>query len=233
MTLQRVIVKKLGTMQYQAAWEVQKLLAEKVKANVDTGKEPEHQLLLVEHYPVYTVGIRSAEYTIQEEDRLKGLGAEFHRTNRGGLITFHGPGQLMAYPILHLRSFKKGIKWYVCALEKTIIRTCRSFGITAQTSPHTGVWVGDNKICALGIQGRHVTTHGLALNCNTDLSWYKHIVPCGIPDKGVTSLSQELRQQVTVQDVIPSFLKDFQDIFNCSIVEMEEENKSVLDMNID
>lgn len=223
MVLQRVLVKKLGKMQYQPAWEVQKLFAEKIKANVDAGKEPEHQLLLVEHYPVYTVGIRSKEYTLQEEELLKGLGAEFHRTNRGGLITFHGPGQLTAYPILHLRSFGKGIKWYVCALERAVIRTCHSFGIIAQTSPHTGVWVGENKICALGIQGRHVTTHGLALNCNTDLSWYKHIIPCGIPDKGVTSLSQELCQDVTIQDVIPHFLKNFQDVFNCNIVDMEQE----------
>jgi len=232
MTLQRLLVQKLGTMQYQPAWEIQKLFAAKIKANVDAGRDPEHRLLLVEHYPVYTVGIRSKEYTLQEEEHLKSLGAEFHRTNRGGLITFHGPGQLTAYPILHLKSFGKGIKWYVCALERTIIRTCHSFGVAAQTSPHTGVWVGDNKICALGIQGRHVTTHGLALNCNTDLSWYNHIVPCGIPDKGVTSLSKELCLDVTIQDVIPHFLKAFQDVFQCHAIEIEPENNCVLEKKI-
>lgn len=213
-----IYLHKLGRMPYLAAWELQKRTAMQVMNNVRCAMEPGHRLLLVEHDPVYTTGLRKDDYTPEVEAELRQTGADFHRTNRGGLITFHGPGQLTAYPILHLRSFSPGIKWYVCALERTVIRTLRALGITAQTSPHTGVWVGDNKICALGLQGRHVTTHGLGLNCNTDLCWFDHIVPCGIPDKGVTSVSRELGREVTIQEVEPYFLEAFSEIFNCKVV---------------
>ncbi len=99
---------------------------------------------------VYTIGIRTRNYPESEEVRLKALGAEFHRTNRGGLITFHGPGQLVAYPILDLHSFNKSMKWYVCKLEETIIQLCKSLGIEAERSSDTGVWVKNNKLCAIG-----------------------------------------------------------------------------------
>lgn len=210
-----VYVQKLGRMAYQPAWELQKRVAAQVMDNVRSNREPGHSLLLLEHDPVYTTGLREGGYTPEVEAKLRQAGADFCRTNRGGLITFHGPGQLTAYPILHLRSFSPGIKWYVCALERTVIRTLRMVGISAHTSPHTGVWVGDNKICALGLQGRHVTTHGLSLNCNTDLRWFDNIVPCGIPDKGVTSVTQELGREVTVQEMEPIFLKAFSEIFEC------------------
>nr|XP_045594698.1 putative lipoyltransferase 2, mitochondrial isoform X2 [Procambarus clarkii] len=168
---------------------------------------------------VYTTGLREYEYTAEVEARLKSTGADFHHTNRGGLITFHGPGQLTVYPILHLKSFNSGIKWYVCALERTVIRTLQLLGITgAHTTPHTGVWVGENKLCAIGIQGRHITTHGLALNCNVDLKWYDHIVPCGLDDKGTTSVSKELNRDVTVDEVEPYFLKSFSEVFQCKLV---------------
>lgn len=217
-----VYVQKLGRVPYKMAWDYQKVVAERVRQNAKSKKEPGHTMLLLEHDPVYTTGIRDHEYSAEEEAKLKSLGADFHRTNRGGLITFHGPGQLTAYPILHLSSFNPGIKWYVCALERAVIRTCRSFGIVAETSPHTGVWVKDNKICALGIQGRHVTTHGIALNCNIDLSWYDNIIPCGIPDKGVTSMSKELGRDITIDEVVPHFLKSFSEVFKCDIVINEE-----------
>lgn len=213
-----VYIHKLGRMPYLPAWELQKRMALQVLNNVRSGREPGHRLLLVEHDPVYTTGLREADYTPEIEADLRRTGADFHRTNRGGLITFHGPGQLTAYPILNLRSFSPGIKWYVCALERTVIRTLRTLGISAHTSPHTGVWVGSNKICALGLQGRHVTTHGLSLNCNIDLRWFDNIVPCGIPDKGVTSITQELGREVTVQKVEPHFLEAFSEIFNCQLV---------------
>lgn len=153
-------------------------------------------------------------------DQLRLLGADIHRTNRGGLITFHGPGQLVCYPVLNLGSFKKSVRWYVCQLEKTVIRLCSKFGIKASTSPHTGVWVGDNKICAVGIHcGRYITSHGLALNCNTDLTWFDHIVPCGIEGKGVTSLSAELQRDVSVGETIPQLLEAFQEQFTCRLTE--------------
>lgn len=221
MAQRTVYVQKLRRLNYLPAWEYQKHVAKKVQDNVKKKEaDPGHTLLLVEHPPVYTTGIRDGEYSAEEEARLRSLGADFFRTNRGGLITFHGPGQLTAYPILHLASFQPGIKWYVCALERAVIRVCRSLGVTAHTSPHTGVWVGDNKICALGIQGRHVTTHGLALNCNTDLRWFQHITSCGIPDKGVTTLTKELNREVTIDEVEPHFLEAFSDVFQCKLEEV-------------
>lgn len=100
---------------------------------------------------VYTVGIRTSGYTEGDESKLRSLGADFHRTNRGGLITFHGPGQLVAYPVINLGGYKKSMKWYICTLEQTVIRMCRqSYGVEARRSEDTGVWVGDNKLCAIG-----------------------------------------------------------------------------------
>ena len=165
------------------------------------------------------------------------MGAEFVRSNRGGLITFHGPGQLVAYPILDLRQFVNlkqadkrskrlhllGMKWYVNTLEEVVIQTLKKgFNIEAFRSPHTGVWVQhreqEKKICAMGIHSKDlVTCHGLALNYDIDLSWYHHIVPCGIEDKGVTSLSQHLQRPVSVQDVEPHLLKQFEECFGCQI----------------
>ncbi|XP_015596182.1 putative lipoyltransferase 2, mitochondrial [Cephus cinctus] len=177
-------------------------------------------LVLVEHNPVYTIGIRTTGYTQEDEDKLRKLGAEYYKTNRGGLITFHGPGQLVAYPIIDLRQFKASVRWYVCRIEKMIIRLCAEFGLRGQTSPDTGVWIEDKKICAIGIHGsRYITTHGLALNCNTDLTWFEHIVPCGIKGKGVTSITKELNAEVTVEEVIPIFKNAFKDEFQCSLIE--------------
>jgi len=107
-------------------------------------------VLLVEHNPVYTVGLRDKSYTKEDELKLRATGAEFHRTNRGGLITFHGPGQLVAYPIINLKDFKLGVRDYVCNLEKTMIKTCNYFGLDAHTTQDTGVWIGDRKIGAIG-----------------------------------------------------------------------------------
>ncbi|XP_076756282.1 lipoyl(octanoyl) transferase 2 [Xylocopa sonorina] len=218
------IVKVLwaGRISYNYGLKLQQLFA---KQHHQKLKEDScNTLILLEHNPVFTVGIRDKEYTVEDEERLKNLGAEFFRTNRGGLITFHGPGQLVAYPILDLKQFKSSIKWYVCQIEEMIIRLCAEFGIKGEKSPNTGVWVNDKKICAIGVHGsRYITTHGLALNCNTDLSWFNHIVPCGIKGKGVTSISQELNTNVTIQDVLPLFKNAFQDQFRCSLIEYSAE----------
>ncbi|XP_034004154.1 putative lipoyltransferase 2, mitochondrial [Trematomus bernacchii] len=181
-------------------------------------REQSHALLLVQHPPTFTTGLRCLPYPPPLLEGLRQTGAEVQRCSRGGLITFHGPGQLVCYPILHLGSFKKSVRWYVCELEQTVLSVCRRFGIEASTSPHTGVWVGDNKICAIGIHcGRYVTSHGFALNCNTDLSWFDHIVPCGIEGKGVTSLSAELQRDVSVEEAIPVLLEAFRERFNVSL----------------
>ncbi|XP_030633639.1 octanoyl-[acyl-carrier-protein]:protein N-octanoyltransferase LIPT2, mitochondrial [Chanos chanos] len=210
-----VHVVNLGRISYRRALEVQQ---QYVRRHRDSPNQPPNTLLLCEHQPVYTIGIRQAPYPPEEEDRLKDLGAEFFRTNRGGLITFHGPGQLVCYPILNLGCFKKSVRWYVCELERTVIGMCGKFGIKATTSPDTGVWVEDNKICAIGIHcGRYITSHGLALNCNTDMAWFNHIVPCGIVGKGVTSLSRELGRDVTIEEATPKLLEAFSERFSCTL----------------
>lgn len=212
-----VKILQAGRLSYGAGQRLQKILSDRHHQHLS---ESANTLVLLEHEPVYTVGIRNKMYTAEEEMKLRSLGAEFCRTNRGGLITFHGPGQLVAYPVLNLKQFRASVKWYVHQLERMMIRVCAEFGIKAETSPDTGVWVGDRKICAIGIHGsRYVTTHGLALNCNTDLTWFDHIVPCGIEGKGVTSVSKELGMDVMVADVLPIFTNAFHDQFECELIE--------------
>ncbi|CAI8033150.1 Putative lipoyltransferase 2, mitochondrial [Geodia barretti] len=128
---------------------------------------------------------------------------------RGGLATFHGPGQLVCYPILNLRALNVGIRDYVHCLEKAVVATCTDLGVAAHTTNCTGVWVGPQKVCALGIQVSHgVSFHGLGLNCCPNLSWFDHIVPCGIPDLQVTSLSYQLNRTVTPDEVAPLLVKN-------------------------
>ncbi|XP_028817965.1 putative lipoyltransferase 2, mitochondrial [Denticeps clupeoides] len=211
-----VRVVNLGRVSYGRALEIQRQC---VRRHLEASSRFPNTLLLCEHRPVYTTGIRQQPYPPEEELRLKLLGADFFRTDRGGLITFHGPGQLVCYPVLSLACFKKSVRWYVGELEQTVIGLCSMFGLDASTSPDTGVWVGDSKICAIGIHcGRYITSHGLALNCNTDLSWFEKIVPCGIVGKGVTSLSQELGRDVTVAEATPYLLQAFSERFQCHVV---------------
>ncbi|KAJ8918166.1 hypothetical protein NQ315_011624 [Exocentrus adspersus] len=227
--MERLIkVWQVGRISYSNGLKLQKHLA----SLHNNGNYLCNTLLCLEHLPVYTTGIRTEQYTEDDEIKLKELGAEFHRTDRGGLITFHGPGQLVVYPILNLKHFKPSVRWYVCNIEKSIIKLCGAFNLEAETSPHTGVWIKDNKVCAIGIHGsRFITTHGLALNCNTDLNWFNHIVPCGIEGKGVTSLSKELNRDVTVEEVLPIFLDSFSEIFNCSYVNFpKEEADNILEV---
>ncbi|GCB74993.1 octanoyl-[acyl-carrier-protein]:protein N-octanoyltransferase LIPT2, mitochondrial [Scyliorhinus torazame] len=212
-------VVNLGRISYGEGLQAQRRFIRRhlnALSQCSTAGSPLNALLLCEHQPVYTIGIRTARYPIEEEERLKQLGAEFYRADRGGLITFHGPGQLVCYPILNLAHFRKSVRWYVGELERTVIQLCHRFGINGETSPDTGVWVRDEKICAIGIHcGRYITSHGLALNCNTDLHWFSHITPCGIEGKGVTSLSQTLKREVTVSEAMEPFLETFAEQFNC------------------
>ena len=168
---------------------------------------------------------------------MTNLGAEFVRSNRGGLITFHGPGQLVAYPILNLAQFYRseqsgkrlkllGMKWYIDTLEEVVIQTLKNhFAIEGFRSPHTGVWVDppeEKKICAMGVHNSDlVTCHGLALNCDIDLSWFDHIVPCGIEGKGVTSLTNQLQKTITVQETQSKLVKEFENYFSCIVDEVD------------
>lgn len=217
-----VHILKTGRLNYGDSLKLQKSISHRL---VQGDVKYKNFIILTEHNPVYTIGIRTKNYSVDDEEKLKNLGAEFYRTNRGGLITFHGPGQLVAYPIINLKNFEPSVRWYVCHIEKTIIDLCKKHGITARTTVDTGVWVDNRKICAIGIHAsRYITTHGLALNCNTDLSWYKHIVPCGLEGKEVTSLSKELSKNISIDDTTPEFLTSFQDVFQCSteIIKPEE-----------
>jgi len=223
---------KLGLKSYLPTWKIQQKLVDIVKND----RKSENFLVLVEHSPVYTTGIRTKGYDSNIETRLKNLGADFVRSNRGGLITFHGPGQLVAYPILDLNQFIKdsdlsgkkrkllGMKWYIETLEEVIIQTLKSgFNIEGFRSPHTGVWVNksnEKKICAMGVHNSDlVTSHGLALNCDIDLKWFDHIVPCGIEGKGVTSLSQEMNRTVGIQETQSHFFEQFEKLYSCRIIE--------------
>lgn len=216
-----VRVVNLGCMAYANALKVQHNHAANLLNKMNEQHVP-HTLLLVEHPPVYTVGQRTGNYTGEDEDRLRALGADYQVTDRGGLITFHGPGQLVAYPILNLRHFHMGMRQYICGLQKTVIGTCADFGIDGKTTEHPGVWVKDRKICAMGVHGRRlITTHGIGLNVNTDLTWFDHIVPCGIEGKGVTSFTRETGQEHTIEQVVPVLLEHFCEQFKAEVGEVE------------
>ncbi|NP_001335548.1 Octanoyl-[acyl-carrier-protein]:protein N-octanoyltransferase LIPT2, mitochondrial [Caenorhabditis elegans] len=215
----------LGQISYGAALKEQQKYVDLVKAN----KSETHSLnfiLALEHTPVYTVGIRSKGYTKEEETRLMRLGAEFHRTSRGGLITFHGPGQLVLYPICDVRriSIKQlGVRHFVDKLEQTIIDAAtEGFGIkNVGRTANTGVWVSnERKLAAIGIAvSGGVSYHGIAINCNTDLRWFDNIVGCGIEGVSTTSLSQETSRNVTVSDARPILLNAFANNFECLLNE--------------
>uniref|UniRef100_A0A1I8HNY5 Octanoyl-[acyl-carrier-protein]:protein N-octanoyltransferase LIPT2, mitochondrial n=3 Tax=Macrostomum lignano TaxID=282301 RepID=A0A1I8HNY5_9PLAT len=184
-------------------------------------------LLLLEHRPVYTVGIRGVDPansadgdTDQLAARLRSIGAEFHRADRGGLLTFHGPGQLVAYPMLDLRNHGRSLRDYVCRLQRTVVDLCaRGYGLgDARTTEDVGVWIADRKVAALGVHAaNYLTSHGVAINCNVDLAWFQHIVPCGLLGKSVTSLTNELGRDVSVESVLPEFLDSFSAEFNCEV----------------
>jgi len=185
-------------------------------------KLPESYLIFCQHSPVYTLGNSgSTENLLLDETELSERGIEYYRIRRGGDITFHGPGQLVGYPILDLDQFFTDIHRYLRLLEETIILTLDDLGIRAgRISGLTGVWVGfeepesARKICAIGVRcSRWVTMHGFALNANTDLSYFENIIPCGIKDKAVTSIEKELGYQVELQEVQQAVKKNFVQIF--------------------
>jgi len=195
-------------------------------------------IILCEHEPVYTFGKRQSKLDMSNEvERLSKLGAQCEVIDRGGLTTFHGPGQLVCYPILNLHNFKRSAKWYVNTLEDTIINTCTKFKVSAVRNEHVGIWVGDNKVAAIGVNiSSGVTKHGLALNCSNDLGWFNHITPCGIESGGygVTSLKTELGRQLNVSDnklvgglgrevgeVEKVLVEEFESCFECSVVQGE------------
>ena len=195
----QLTVERLGTVAYRPTWELQNELADQRR-----GRRIGDRLLLLEHFPVYTIGRGGdAANMLATPERLRGIGAELVRIDRGGDVTFHGPGQIVAYPIVELRD-PLDLRRYVRTLEAAIIAMAASFGVIgSRLDGHPGIWVdGERKLAAIGVRvKRGVTTHGLALNVNTDLRWFDEMIPCGIPDKGVTSLARELDAPVPMEDV--------------------------------
>lgn len=201
----------LGTLSYEDAYQHQTETLESVRL----GQRPD-TVLLVEHPPVLTLGANfHAENLVLDAATYASHGIAVHSTDRGGDVTYHGPGQLVAYPIFSLETRGKDLHRYLRDLEEAVIRTLAHFGVEGRRfSPHTGVWVAEEKICAMGIKVRKwVTMHGLALNCDVDLAPFELIIPCGIRGYGVTSLSKELGRQVTVAEVQPVLLDCLSEVF--------------------
>ncbi|HJO70650.1 MAG TPA: lipoyl(octanoyl) transferase LipB [Flavobacteriaceae bacterium] len=226
-----ILVKDLGVLSYDKSWEHQKRIFDNIisqKINNRTLKKKiktENHLLIVEHKPIYTIG-KSGEISnlLLDDQELKLKGIDFKKINRGGDITFHGLGQIVGYPILDLDNFFTDIGLYLRTLEEVIISTIGFFGIKGfRIDGETGVWVKDElnslkKICAFGIKAsRWVTMHGFALNVNTDLTYFDNIVPCGISDKGVTSLQEILNQKIAPKTVKEKLYENIARLFNAEL----------------
>ncbi len=247
MDKQQVIFKDLGQMDYQSAWDCQEnLLQENVARKSEARSrmseavvlqsdfrlqtsdlDTKHHFLLVEHPPVYTLGKSgNIENVLINEEMRTAKGIEFFRTNRGGDITFHGPGQIVGYPILDLEKFYTDIGKYLRHIEEVIILTLGEYGIKGDRSPgETGVWIDpdrkgrERKICAIGVRSsRWITMHGFALNVNTDLNYFNFIVPCGISNKQVTSLEKELGRKTDMEEVKEKVKRNFETVFEVELV---------------
>jgi lipoyl(octanoyl) transferase len=234
--MQEVFFQDLGRRSYKEVWDYQETLLKQnvdlkqaafVSPQADVKEVPtRHHLLFVEHSPVYTLGKSGKEehVLISEAERAE-KGIEYFHINRGGDITFHGPEQLVGYPILDLDKFKTDLGWYLRSLEEVIILTMADYGLKgARSSGETGVWLDpdikgkERKICAMGIKcSRWITMHGFAFNINTDLRYFDYIVPCGIQDKAVTSLEKELGEAIPMEAVKANLLRHFQTVFDCTI----------------
>jgi len=235
-----VIFQNLGLIDYQTAWDYQEKLHAEIVAiklnnkllEVDKQELTPNYLLFCEHPHVYTLGKSGKpEHLLLDENTLEQYEAKYYKINRGGDITYHGKGQLVGYPIFDLENFFTDIHKYMRFLEEAVIRTCADFGIDAgRIQGLTGVWVdhleqkNPRKICAMGVKAsRWVTMHGFALNVNTDLNYFKHIVPCGIEDKAVTSIEQELGKPQDFQAVSDRMAKHLKDIFEIEALSLSDE----------
>jgi lipoyl(octanoyl) transferase len=245
MELQTVEFRDLGHMDYKSAWDYQEALLKKnleiksiSQSETATGHRllpTTHYLLFVEHPPVYTLGKsgKLEHVLINAEERAE-KGIEFFQTNRGGDITFHGPEQIVGYPILDLEKFYTDIGRYLRELEEVIILTLAEYGIQAgRSAGETGVWIDalikgkERKICAMGVRcSRWITMHGFALNVNTDLNYFNHIIPCGIQNKKVTSVKEELGRAVDMEEVKEKLKRNFEKVFQVRIVSSKQPQNS-------
>jgi len=227
----KILVKDIGKLSFSDAWQYQEkifktIIDQKVQnRSLNEKVETENFLILTEHSHVYTMG-KSGDISnllIDKEELIK-REIEFFKINRGGDITYHGPGQIMGYPIFDLDNFFTDINLYLRKLEEVIINTLKSYNLTGFTiKGETGVWVKDKdglskKICAFGIRAsRWVTMHGLCLNVDPDLSFFNHIIPCGIQNKGITSLKQLKKEDIDIDEVKSRLVENFKLVFNAEI----------------
>lgn len=231
----KIIFQHLNTISYKEAWDYQEQLHKKIvdvklenrKLPSELCKPTPNYLLFCQHPHVYTLGKNGKEsHLLLNNQQLEKEGIEFYKINRGGDITYHGFGQIVGYPIIDLANFKTDLGKYLRTLEEVIIKTIAEYGLDGyRIDGATGVWVGEKetprKICAMGIRAsRWVTMHGWALNINTDLSYFNKIIPCGIKDKGVTSLAEEFGYKLNVIEVEEHLKKHFSELFDFQIEEI-------------
>lgn len=215
--------KDLGSIEYKKAWDFQeKLFKESLELKKENKSIPNH-LLFCEHPHVYTIGKSGSENNLLINNiELQKKGVSFFKINRGGDITYHGPGQIVAYPIINLEAFSLGVKQYIFLLEEVIIRTLIKYGIISERlKGATGVWIDTKnnlrarKICAIGVKiSKWISMHGFAFNINTDLNYYNYINPCGFTDKEVTSMEKELGKKVDFEEVKDLVKKNFTEVFS-------------------
>ena len=227
----KIFVNDLGLCSYKKAWEIQEnLLGQIIDQKLENRKNKNplgtnNYILFVEHNPVITMGKSGDNKNlITNKKYLEELQIEYFKTNRGGDITFHGPGQIVVYPILDLENFFTDIHKYLRLLEETVILTIKEFNLnSARSSGETGVWIDPEtkyarKICSIGVKAsRWVTMHGFALNVNTDLDYFNHIVPCGIKGKKVTSIKNELKKEISIDKVKVIIKKNFEKLFDAKL----------------
>lgn len=228
----KVIIHRLGLIDYEQAWAYQEVLFNEIIAlkiknrNENTAVLPKNHLLICEHPHVFTLGKSGKEeHLLLDKNQLLDYQASFYKINRGGDITYHGPGQLVVYPIFDLEQFFTDIHKYMRYLEEAVITTLLAYGIVSERmAGQTGVWLDANtvnarKICAMGVKSsRWVTMHGLGFNVNADLSYFNHIVPCGIPDKAVTSMANELGDTVEMDELSNKLVANMAKLFNFQLI---------------
>lgn len=222
----------LGRMEYQPAWDFQtekyeSIIRQKLENREKNPRATENYLIMVEHPHVFTLGKSGDEKNLViPKEELSSIHATYHQINRGGDITYHGPGQLVVYPVLDLENFFTDIHRYMRSLEEVVILTLKKFGMSAgRYEGLTGVWFDagvparERKICALGVKtSRWVTLHGLALNVNTDLNYFNFIVPCGITGKAVTSMEKEVGKPLDMEDVKLVLREKFAEVFKAKLI---------------
>ena len=237
--MQEIFFADLGSSDYKQTWDFQEQLLQQIMQLKLEGRNQglgdhaptPHYLLFCEHPHVFTLGKSGKpEHLLSNEQQLKNANADYYKINRGGDITYHGPGQIVGYPILNLDLFFNDIHRYMRFLEEVIIRTLKEYGIEgSRIEKLTGVWIdagkpSARKICAFGVRcSRWITMHGWALNVNTQLDYFNHIVPCGISDKAVTSMAKVLGNNLNIDEVKSVLLKHFSDVFNATIKTVEKE----------